>query len=95
MTQRESTLTRAWRDTDKIRRSAAWWLAAVVTGAALAVAGYYAAPGDTSLPVAFAGVVAGFFLPYALAIVWALPRASLQQRDEAWAEIDKLAQRPR
>ncbi|MDP9180663.1 MAG: hypothetical protein M3O21_02955 [Chloroflexota bacterium] len=44
----------------------------MITGAALAVAGYYIAPGDSSLFFAFGGLVIGFFAPYALALVWRL-----------------------
>lgn len=95
MTNRESTWTRAWRDTNGVRRSVAWWLAAVACGATLAIAGYYIAPGDSSLLVAFAGVVTGFFAPYVVALAWNLPRASVRQRDEAWTEIEKLARRAR
>ena len=68
----ESALSRSWRDTEGTRGSLAWWIAAVITGAALAVAAYYVAPGDSSLLFAFAGVVIGFFAPYALALVWSL-----------------------
>ncbi len=68
----ESALSRSWRDTEGTRGSLAWWIAAVITGAMLAVAGYYVAPGGASLFFAFAGVVVGFFAPYALALVWNL-----------------------
>jgi hypothetical protein len=68
----ESALSRSWRDTERTRGSIAWWIAAVITGATLAVAGYYAAPGDSSLFFTFAGVVIGFFAPYALALAWNL-----------------------
>jgi hypothetical protein len=71
----ESALSRSWRDTEGTRGSLGWWIAAVITGAALAVAAYYIAPGDSSLFFAFAGVVIGFFAPYALALAWNLPRA--------------------
>jgi hypothetical protein len=70
MTQRESTLTRAWRETDTVRRSLVWWLLAVASSATLAVAGYFAALGGAPLLFALAGVVIGFFTPYALALVW-------------------------
>lgn len=95
MTQRESTLTRAWHDTDNVRRSLVWWLAAVACGAALAVAGYYIAPGDSSLVVAFAGVVTGFFAPYVLALVWNVPGASVRQRNEEWAKVGPVVRRTR
>lgn len=71
MTRRESTLTRAWRDTEGTRGSLAWWIAAVTAGATLAVAAYYIAPGGSSL-FAVAGLVIGFFAPYALALAWGL-----------------------
>ncbi len=95
MTFHESALSRSWRDTQGARGSLAWWIAAVIAGATLAVAAYYIAPGDTSLFFALAGVVIGFFAPYALALVWNLPRASVRQRNEAWTEIEKLARRAR
>jgi hypothetical protein len=66
----ESALSRSWRDTERTRGSRAWWIVAVITGAALAVAAYYVAPGDSSLFFSFAGVVVGFFAPYVLALVW-------------------------
>jgi hypothetical protein len=71
----ESALNRSWRDNKGTRGSLAWWIAAVITGATVAVAAYYIAPGDSSLFFAFAGVVIGFFAPYALALVENLPRA--------------------
>ena len=77
----ESALSRSWRDTDTVRRSLAWWIAAVITGAALAVAAYYIAPGGWSLLFAFAGVVIGFFAPYALALFWNLLGAYGHQPD--------------
>ena len=77
----ESALSRSWRDTQGTRGSLAWWIAAVITGAMLAVAGYYAAPGDSSLFFAFAGVVIGFFAPYAVALVWNLLGAYGYQPD--------------
>jgi hypothetical protein len=78
MTQRESTWTRAWHDANTVRRSLAWWIAAVRSGATLAVATYYIAPGHSSLLFAFAGVVFGFFASYVLALIWNLPRASVR-----------------
>jgi hypothetical protein len=75
MTLHESALSRSWRDTAGTRGSVAWWIAAVITGATLAVAAYYVAPGDSSVFLAFAGVVIGFFSPYALALFWNLPHA--------------------
>jgi hypothetical protein len=81
MTQRESTLARAWGDTEGTRGSVSWWIAGVITGATLAVAAYYVAPGDSSLLFAFAGVVCGFFAPYAVALAWNLPRASVRRQD--------------
>jgi hypothetical protein len=71
----ESPLAQPWRRTEGTRGSLAWWIAAVITGATLAVAAYYIAPGGLSLFFAFAGVVIGFFAPYALALVWNLPSA--------------------
>jgi hypothetical protein len=68
----ESALSRSWRDTEGTRGSLAWWIAAVIMGAALAVAAYYIAPSDLSLLFGFAGVIIGFFAPYALALVWRL-----------------------
>ena len=72
----ESALSRSWRGTERTRGSLAWWIAAVIMGATLAVAGYYIAPGGSSLFFAVAGVMIGFFAPYALALVWNLSRAS-------------------
>jgi hypothetical protein len=95
MTQRESTLARAWGDTEGTRGSLAWWIAAVLSGATLAVAAYYIAPGNSSLFFAVAGVVIGFFAPYVLALVWGLLGAYGRQRNEAWTEIEKLARRAR
>jgi hypothetical protein len=66
----ESALSRSWRDTQGTRGSLAWWIAAVIMGATLAVAAYYVAPGESSLLFAFAGVVIGFFAPYAFALAW-------------------------
>ncbi len=74
MAYHESTLSRSWRETQGTRGSLGWWIAAVITGATLAVAAYYVAPSDSSLLFAFAGVVVGFFAPYALVLVWNLPR---------------------
>jgi hypothetical protein len=70
MTQRESAWARAWRDTASVRISFAWWLGAVLSGAALAVAAYYLAPDNRSLLFAPAGVLVGFFAPYVLALTW-------------------------
>jgi hypothetical protein len=81
MTQRESTWTRSWRDTDTVRRSLVWWLLAVACGATLAVAAYYVAPGGSSPSFAFAGVVIGFFAPYAVALVRNLLGARGRQPD--------------
>jgi hypothetical protein len=72
MAFRASALSRSWRNTHRTRGSLAWWIAAVIMGATLAVAACYIAPGDSSLFFAFAGVVIGFFAPYALALVWNL-----------------------
>jgi hypothetical protein len=72
MALHESALGRSWRDTEGTRGSLAWWVVAVITSAALAVAAYYVAPGGASLLFAFGGVVIGFFAPYALAVVWGL-----------------------
>ncbi len=68
----ESALNRSWRDTGGTRGSRAWWIAAVITGAALAVAGYFIAPDGASVLFTFGGVVIGFFAPYVLAVVWNL-----------------------
>jgi hypothetical protein len=68
----ESALSRSWRGTQGTRGSPSWWIAAVLLGATLAVAAYFAAPGGASLLFAFAGVVVGFFAPYALALAWGL-----------------------
>jgi hypothetical protein len=95
MTRRESTLTRAWRDTDTVRRSLAWWLLAVASSATLAVVAYYISPAGSSLSFAFAGIVIGFFAPSAIALVSNLPRAYVRKRHEAWTEIDRLARRTR
>ena len=73
MTNREPLLPRAWRDTEDTRRSVAWWTAAVLSGAALGVGGYYIAPDGNHLLWAFLGVVTGFFAPYALAVIWGMP----------------------
>jgi cation transporter-like permease len=89
----ESALSRSWRDTEGTRGSLVWWIGAVITGATLAVAGYYVAPGGSLVLFAVAGVVIGFFAPYVLAVAWGLARASVRQRDEARMEIDKLAGR--
>jgi hypothetical protein len=72
MTQRESAWARAWRDTASVRTSFAWWLGAVLSGAAVAVVAYYLAPDNRSLPFASAGVLVGFFAPYTLALAWRL-----------------------
>ncbi len=82
MTRRESTLTRAWRDTDTVRRSLAWWLLAVASSATLAVVAYYISPDGSSLSFAFAGIVIGFFAPYVLALVWSLPSANVRRQDK-------------
>lgn len=66
----ESALSRSWRDTDAVRRSLAWWLLAVASGATFAVGAYYVAPGDSSLFFAIAGVVVGFFAPYVVTLAW-------------------------
>jgi ABC-type Co2+ transport system permease subunit len=81
MTRRESTLTRAWRDTDTVRRSLAWWLLAVASSATLAVVAYYISPDGSSLSFAFAGIVIGFFAPYAVALVRNLLGARGRQPD--------------
>ncbi len=72
MASHESAVSRSWRDAERTRGSRAWWIAAVITGAALAVAGYFIAPSGAAILFAFAGVVIGFFAPYALALVWQL-----------------------
>jgi hypothetical protein len=77
----ESPLAQSWRRTEGTRGSVAWWIAAVIAGATLGVAGYFVAPGGSSLFFAFAGVVIGFFAPYALAVAWGLLGASARQRD--------------
>ena len=68
----ESALRSSWRDTDAVRRSLAWWLLAVASGAALAVGAYYIAPGGASVLFAFAGVVIGFLAPYVVTLIWSL-----------------------
>jgi hypothetical protein len=82
----ESALSRSWRDTQGTRDSLAWWIAAVITGATLAVAAYYIAPGDSSLFFAFGGIIIGFFASYSIALVWNLLGAY-------WRQPDGLTQR--
>jgi hypothetical protein len=101
MTNRERWLPRAWRDTESTRRSIAWWTAAVLSGAALGVGGYYIAPDDNGLLWAFLGVVTGFFAPYALAVLWGMPLAALRDRSEQqarqaeWAAVKPVVRRTR
>jgi hypothetical protein len=68
----ESALSRSWRDTAATRGSLVWWIAAVLLGATLAVAAYFAAPDRARVVFAGFGVVTGFFAPYALALAWNL-----------------------
>ena len=93
MMQRESLLPRAWRDTANVRKSTAWWIAAILSGATLAVAGYYIAPGGASLLFAIGGVVLGFFGPYLLALAWHVPGASVRQREAEWAKMGPVVRR--
>ena len=68
----ESALSRSWRETEETRHSIAWWVAAVITGATLGVAGYFVTPDRASVVFAGLGVIVGFFAPYGLAVAWKL-----------------------
>lgn len=92
MTQHEALLPRVWRDTANVRKSTAWWIAAVLSGATLAVAAYYVAPGASVL-FAIGGLVLGFFAPYVLALAWHGPGASVRQREAEWAEVVPVVRR--
>jgi hypothetical protein len=61
-----------------MRGSLVWWVAAVIAGATLAVAGYFVAPSGASVVFAGLGVIAGYFAPYVLAVVWNLPSAKVR-----------------
>jgi hypothetical protein len=81
MASSESALSRSWRETEETRHSIAWWIAAVIAGAMLGVAGYFVAPDRASAVFAGLGVIVGFFAPYALAVVWNLLSAYGRQGD--------------
>lgn len=101
MSNREPLLPIAWDNTRGIRRSVAWWLVAVVSGAGLGVAAYYAVPSDSSWLWAFAGVFAGFFAPYVLAVLFGMPLAALRDRsaekarEAEWAKVGPIVRRMR
>ena len=97
----EPLLPIAWDNTRGIRRSVAWWGVAVLSGAGLGVAAYYAVPSDSSWLWAFAGVFAGFFAPYALALLFGMPLAVLRDRsaekarEAEWAKLRPIVRRTR
>jgi hypothetical protein len=97
----EPLLPIAWERTKGTRRSAGWWIAAVLCGASLGVAAYYAVPSDSSWLWALASVVAGFFLPYVLAVLFGMPLAALQDRsaekarEAEWAKVGPVVRRTR
>ena len=95
MSNRGPLLPIAWDNTEGVRRSVAWWVAAVLSGAGLGLAAYYVVPSDQSWLWACAGVLAGFFAPYVLAIAWNLPRAAVRAREEEWAKVGPIVRRTR
>lgn len=101
MGKSEPLLPIAWDNTEGIRRSVAWWVAAVLSGASLGVGAYYAVPSDSSWLWAFAGVVAGFFAPYVLPVLLGMPLAALRDRsaekarEAEWAKVGPIVRRTR
>lgn len=94
MSKREPLLPIAWERSDGTRKSVAWWVAAVLSGASFGVAGYYAVPSDSSWLVAFGGVVIGFFAPYVLAVAWHMTPMSVDRRSEKeWANVKPVVRR--
>jgi hypothetical protein len=97
MTQREPLFPRSWRDTRAIRASVWCWALAVISGAALATGAYFVAPGGAEVAYAAAGVILGFFLPYALVVTWGMARAAVhpQQAEKTWPDVPRVVRRAR
>jgi hypothetical protein len=99
MTEHEPLFPRAWRETETLRGSRVLWLAAVFSGAALAVALYFVAPGDGGIAFAIVGLLAGFFGAYALAVIGSVPATALRaraierEREAEWASVKPVVRR--